>query len=557
MEWNVNTYKQISQQVLKFEKCIDHLASLHEIDDLHRLTMPKKAENVYEAFKGIQAQSNIILVYCVAVSMLDLIQDLLTDCADGVFESHADIYNSATELTATLTSLIETLAPKVLAPAFSLHAKYIEEIDEKKSELHDAEHKLNEGIQRLQLVEDELKQTHKSTLLIEENINHAGNRLLSKNQQTLDSRISAAQDEIQSILRSAQDDFNVYTSRSERKIEELMAKAENQNQIHTSDINDLFNAHEKESTNRIEVRIQRAEGIAANLSKQASDAKELYDDIASEQKESFHAFIQDSQSSINDSIRKTSTEASQKVQKAQIDAQESFNTFLNENITSINERIEEKVSEYDDLKKTMESTFQEKIDSLEDQLSIVTSGVMADQHIKQANTERRAYWALQLTGFAFMLAAIYAGSLFFSELTNVHIPFLPKPDLVIHIDGALYSGLNLTTLLFMRLSMIILLTAPAIYLLKEAAGHRHKENLYRQRGIQLATISPYLEELEKEERAAIKKELVKSFFNFHDGKADTQNVPDFLRDMKEAVGIAKSLNGQTKTVSQRFGRKPK
>ena len=228
-----------------------------------------------------------------------------------------------------------------------------------------------------------------------------------------------------------------------------------------------------------------------------------------------------------------------------------------ETVQNINNRIENELKEYSFLKENLSLEFSKKLKSLEAQLSVVASSTMCDQHIKQANTERRVYWSFQIMGFLFMIAAIYAGSVFFSEITNIRLPFFPKPDLVIHIDGSFSNERSPLTLMFMRLSMIILLTAPAFYLLKEAALHRHKENIYRQRGIQLATISPYLEELDKEERAAIKKELVSSFFNFHDGKADTQNVPDFLRDMKEAVGIAKSLNGQTKTVSQRFNRKAK
>ncbi|HHF2912104.1 TPA: hypothetical protein ACVOYS_001301 [Vibrio alginolyticus] len=279
------------------------------------------------------------------------------------------------------------------------------------------------------------------------------------------------------------------------------------------------------------------------------------EDITEERKEVLHQFIVDNQNQLNNAIRKTSSEAILEIQKSQTSAQQSFDEHISKIIGSINKRVDAKISSYDEQKSQMEIAFKQKIEAVENLISIVTSGVMADQHIKQANTERNVYWALQVFGFLFMIAAIYSGSVFFSEITNIRLPFLPKPDLVIHVDGAIGSGQNPTTLMFMRLSMIILLTAPAIYLLKEAAVHRHKENLYRQRGIQLATISPYLEELEKEERAAIKKELVASFFQFHDGKADTQNVPDFIRDMREMVGIAKSINGQKKTMRERLGRK--
>lgn len=115
---------------------------------------------------------------------------------------------------------------------------------------------------------------------------------------------------------------------------------------------------------------------------------------------------------------------------------------------------------------------------------------------------------------------------------------------------------QLTTQWFLvRFLTITLLTGPFIYLLKESASHRAKENLYRQRGTQLSSIGAYLSELDIQERTSLKKELAKNFFSFHDGKTDTQNVPDFLRDMKQLVGIAKSINSSQNTVSDRLRRK--
>lgn len=466
MEWNVNTYKQISQQVLKFGKCIDHLASLHELDDLHRLTMPKKAENIYEAFKGIQAQSNIILVYCVAVSMLDLIQDLLTDCADGVFESHADIYHSATELTATLTSLIETLAPKVLAPAFSLHTKYIKEIDEKKSELHDAEHKLNEGIQRLQLVE-----------------------------------------------------------------QELMAKSENQNQIHTSNINDLFNAHAVESKSRI----QKAEDIVKEAAKQTNATKADIEKIIELQKDSLKTFAQETRNDITDSIDNASSNGMMEIQKAQSGALSTIDEKANQNIGTINKRINKEVQAFETKRKDMDELL-EKVGLAKD----------ADVTISQANAEEETANKLRNRGLIAMYGSILVLVLLFSEYLGLTFWNETPPKSLSDLT------LEAFTIRFMT---VLLLSSPAVYMLKESAVHRAKENLYRQRGTQLLTIRGYLSDLPDKERTEVKQDLAKNFFSFHDGKADTQNVPDFLRDMKEAAGIAKSFNGQTKTVSQRFGRK--
>ncbi|MFN3019188.1 hypothetical protein ACK1CN_24925 [Vibrio coralliilyticus] len=378
-------------------------------------------------------------------------------------------------------------------------------------------------------------------------------RLLDEAETSLRNRLSDGNESLRSVQQSIRDDLDLYANRTEERIKKLVIETERTHSIFQSELKNLFQESEKDMSNRIEVRIQRAEGVATSLANQASEAREHLETVILDEKESLQTLLSDSRNTINDSIRRTSTEAAQKVQTAQTEAQESFNSFVTASIDSINERIEEKVSDYDKLKEKMEKAFKDKVSELDTQLSIVTSAVMANEHLKQAKTENKVYWVLQILGLLFMIAAIYSGSAFFSELTNIRLPFFPKPDLVIHIDGALSNAQDPTTLMFMRLSMVILLTAPAIYLLKEAAVHRHKENLYRQRGIQLATISPYLEELEKDERAAIKKELVSSFFQFHDGKTDTQNVPDFLRDMKEAANIAKVMNGQP-AKSRRFGR---
>ncbi|EHZ2779822.1 hypothetical protein K5N60_000285 [Vibrio parahaemolyticus] len=432
---------------------------------------------------------------------------------------------------------------------FSVIKKALNDATEK---LNDAERNTSQTIEVLQVTKNELLELES---LSKSQILKNSQTIVEEAQQSIEYRLAEANENLRSSIQSLRNELDTKTEQAERKISELVAKTARQQNVIASEIKELFSLLEEESTNRVEVRIQRAEAIATELAHKANETKQAVEEALSENKDSLHDFIVENQNRLNDVIRKASTDSSLEIQQAQTNAQQSFNKHVNENISSIEKRITEKVSTYDELKNRMERSFKEKVETLEAQISILTSGVMADQHIKQANTERNVYWALQIFGFLFMIAAIYSGSVFFSEITNIRLPFLPKPDLVIHVDGAIGAGQSPTTLMFMRLSMIILLTAPAIYLLKEAAVHRHKENLYRQRGIQLATISPYLEELEKEERAAIKKELVSSFFQFHDGKADTQNVPDFIRDMREMVGIAKSLNGQKKTIRERLGRK--
>ncbi|MCC4783432.1 hypothetical protein LMH77_11015 [Vibrio lentus] len=93
-----------------------------------------------------------------------------------------------------------------------------------------------------------------------------------------------------------------------------------------------------------------------------------------------------------------------------------------------------------------------------------------------------------------------------------------------------------------RFMTVLLVSSPALYMLKESASHRAKENLYRQRGTQLVSISGYLSDLPPEPKAEVKQRLADNFFSFHDKKTDTSNVPDFLKNMNDAVKLAKQVN---------------
>ncbi|MEZ8115198.1 hypothetical protein ACED44_09680 [Vibrio splendidus] len=95
-----------------------------------------------------------------------------------------------------------------------------------------------------------------------------------------------------------------------------------------------------------------------------------------------------------------------------------------------------------------------------------------------------------------------------------------------------------------RFMTVLLVSSPALYMLKESASHRAKENLYRQRGTQLVSISGYLSDLPDAPRAEVKQRLADNFFSFHDKKADTSNVPDFLKNMNDAVKLAKQVNAE-------------
>ncbi|EKO3457396.1 hypothetical protein NTH37_003611 [Vibrio fluvialis] len=193
-----------------------------------------------------------------------------------------------------------------------------------------------------------------------------------------------------------------------------------------------------------------------------------------------------------------------------------------------------------------------------DIVGTLSKKAMAHEHILQANREFKTFLVHQILGVIFLLGAVAMSIAIFSNSLGINVPWLswlvsvssPTQPIVDPANGQVITT-NASSLIpeeagslwfFKRMSILILLTAPGIYFLKEAAVHRSKENVYRQRGVQLAAIAPYLNELEPCERQGIKKDLVKTFFSFHDGKADTKNVPDFLRDLKETMKIVRSID---------------
>lgn len=220
--------------------------------------------------------------------------------------------------------------------------------------------------------------------------------------------------------------------------------------------------------------------------------------------------------------------------------------------------IKDEVSNY----QTARSLLKEQLQEAKDIVGILSKKAMAHEHLQQARRENFAYWGFQILGLSFLFLAILMSVAMFGDSLGLRLPWLTwlveftSTNGAIELTDATLKGVSNSTnhnsetvWFFKRISIVILLTAPGLYLLKEAANHRNKENLYRQRGVQLASITPYLKELDEKDRNAIKKDLVKSFFSFHDGKADTQNVPDFLRDLKETTKIIRTIDRATQPTS--------
>ena len=93
-----------------------------------------------------------------------------------------------------------------------------------------------------------------------------------------------------------------------------------------------------------------------------------------------------------------------------------------------------------------------------------------------------------------------------------------------------------------RILTTLILAIPALYSARESSRHRTMEQKYRKMQLELASIDPYLESLEKPKQEKLKEELAKSFFGQPlEQNKDTTNIAGSLIDLlKEALDILKA-----------------
>ncbi|CAK1759678.1 conserved hypothetical protein [Vibrio crassostreae] len=212
--------------------------------------------------------------------------------------------------------------------------------------------------------------------------------------------------------------------------------------------------------------------------------------------------------------------------------------YTSENISSsLKEDIKKELSdtkqELEDVKELSnyyKSEFEILFVKMKDMYSISGNGKLADYNNSQAETEKETADSLRNSGINWLALPIIVTLMFIS-----HYIFGEK------LLGTVVD-LNLEWIVT-RFLTISISASIAVYMLKESAAHRAKENLYRQRGTQLATIDSYLADFPDEnEKMKVKTNLVNNFYSFHDGKVDTSNVPDPNAQIKEVAEISKSLS---------------
>lgn len=288
-------------------------------------------------------------------------------------------------------------------------------------------------------------------------------------------------------------------------------------------------------------------GIESRFTTQIEDEKDSVLEISGTEKESIRTIANKLRNETINSIGELSSSKITEIQEAHVTSIGSFREVVHTQASELTQEIG-----YE--KKAIEKVRTE----LERILGAISEKALAYDNIEQAKKERKRADILQRLGFVILMGAALIFLLSFDDLlTHIYSNFktLFSSNTIIEagIKQTAAEVVNKSTAsdsdsayelvwFLKRFLTIVLLSSPAIYLLRESASHRAKEHVYRQRGTQLATIGSYLEDMDSSERVQVKKELLNNFFTVHDGKADTTNVPDLIRDLKEVVNMSKAAS---------------
>lgn len=289
----------------------------------------------------------------------------------------------------------------------------------------------------------------------------------------------------------------------------------------TNEAGEVIRQLEDEAINRQEVRTRKIEKSIEQLERNVDTAEAKINESLRENIGELTTRARQVAEKNIENINKTAKECLSSITTEKDNSLYNFQESVQSEVSSVNDRINTEVSEFENKKK-------EIIQILGD----ISTAHQSNANRNQADKEKEDADKFRKYGLIGLICVILLSIWLFND----YIHIFGKPDREIPKLSEL--GISWFTLRFMT---ITLLTAPCIYMLKESASHRAKENLYRQRGTQLSSIGAYLDELRPEERAQMKKELATNFFSFHDGKADVSNVPDFLKNLGEAVKLANSI----------------
>ena len=163
-------------------------------------------------------------------------------------------------------------------------------------------------------------------------------------------------------------------------------------------------------------------------------------------------------------------------------------------------------------------------------LNLFSSDVLSNKNIEQAEKEKVVADNLRNIGMIWLTTT--------AVLSFSYFIFLVFVD----------TTTDFKTLLF-RWLVLLFLTLPTIYILKESSRHRADERKYRKLGVQLATIDSYLATCDQKEKTTLKNSLLPNFFGNDDVKVDYSTVPDLLKSFEKVqesiLSIANKQMNQT------------
>jgi hypothetical protein len=159
--------------------------------------------------------------------------------------------------------------------------------------------------------------------------------------------------------------------------------------------------------------------------------------------------------------------------------------------------------------------------SIDSQLGTITAATMAKDYAQFADAEKNTADTLRKFSYGAMSAAFVVALL---------LVCLTKGDLTL-------------TESIIRLSLVLLASAPAAYLTRESAKHRRQENSHRQTSLDLIAITPYISSLSPTEQSQIKTQVALRLFGARNGQVSPSegipiNTNDLLLKLLDKVDLS-------------------
>ncbi|PSU90592.1 hypothetical protein C0W35_17095 [Photobacterium kishitanii] len=198
---------------------------------------------------------------------------------------------------------------------------------------------------------------------------------------------------------------------------------------------------------------------------------------------------------------------------------EKINNKIDE-LSSIQQRLIEQVNKRENKLKSQD----EETDKL---LQLAGEKQIIDGHLKQADIERR------------MASVLFVSGLFFLTLASV---------MAIYVLSNLHNNYNDWQLHLIRILSSLIISIPGIYCIKESNSYKRDERHYRDLGLDLAAIPPYLREFDDIDKKELKMEFSRKLFA-KQRNIDSNTVPiDYQKLIETIINSYASQSKNSKDI---------